>query len=111
VTLFVLLAGLRLRAHLATSSTAAAACAKHGVSRSWRARRSQPRSRHVELRVRRADRRRRFPRSLGAIAGYLRLRRPAAVRHGIPRETIEALAPYLILIALLTLAQGGASRS
>jgi lactate permease len=43
--------------------------------------------------------------SLGAIAGYLRLRRPDAVRQGIPRETIEALAPYLILIALLTLAQ------
>jgi lactate permease len=43
--------------------------------------------------------------SLGAIAGYLRWRRPDAVRRGIPRETIEALAPYLILIAILTLAQ------
>jgi lactate permease len=42
--------------------------------------------------------------SLGAIAGYVR-RRPAAVRRGIPRETIEALAPYLILIVVLTLAQ------
>ena len=43
--------------------------------------------------------------SLGAIAGYLRLRRPDAIRQGIPRETIEALAPYLILIVILTLAQ------
>ena len=43
--------------------------------------------------------------SLGAIAGYLRWRRPDAVRRGIPRETVEALAPYLILIAVLTLAQ------
>jgi lactate permease len=43
--------------------------------------------------------------SLGAIAGYLRWRRPDAVRRGIPRETVEALAPYLILIAILTLAQ------
>jgi lactate permease len=42
--------------------------------------------------------------SLGAIAGYVR-RRPAAARRGIPRETIEALAPYLILIVVLTLAQ------
>jgi lactate permease len=41
---------------------------------------------------------------LGAIAGYVR-RRPAAARRGIPRETIEALAPYLILIVVLTLAQ------
>jgi lactate permease len=41
--------------------------------------------------------------SPGAIAGYLRLRRPAAVRQRIPRETVAALAPYLILI--LTLAQ------
>jgi lactate permease len=43
--------------------------------------------------------------SLGAIAGYLRWWRPDAVRRGIPRETIEALAPYLILIVILTLAQ------
>jgi lactate permease len=44
--------------------------------------------------------------SLGAIAGYVRWRRrPAAARRGIPRETIEALAPYLILIVVLTLAQ------
>jgi lactate permease len=43
--------------------------------------------------------------SLGAIAGYVRRRRPAAARAGIPRETIEALAPYLILIVVLTLAQ------
>jgi lactate permease len=43
--------------------------------------------------------------SLGAIAGYLRWRRPDAVRRGIPLETLEALAPYLILIAVLTLAQ------
>ena len=43
--------------------------------------------------------------SLGAIAGYLRLRRPEAVRQGIPRETIQALAPYLILIVILMLAQ------
>ena len=43
--------------------------------------------------------------SLGAIAGYVRWRRPAAARGGIPRETIEALAPYLILIVVLTLAQ------
>jgi lactate permease len=42
--------------------------------------------------------------SVGAIACYLRLRRPHAV-HGIARETIQALAPYLILIVLLTLAQ------
>jgi lactate permease len=42
--------------------------------------------------------------SLGAIAGYVR-RRPGAARRGIPRETIEALAPYLILIVVLTLAQ------
>jgi lactate permease len=32
-------------------------------------------------------------------------RRPPAARRGIPRETIEALAPYLILIVVLTLAQ------
>ena len=43
--------------------------------------------------------------SLGAIAGYLRWRRPDAVRRGIPLETVEALAPYLILIVVLTLAQ------
>ena len=43
--------------------------------------------------------------SMAAIAGYLRLRRPQAARRGIPPETIEALAPYLILIAVLTLAQ------
>lgn len=43
--------------------------------------------------------------SLGAIAGYLWLRRPDAIRQGIPRETVEALAPYLILIVILTLAQ------
>jgi len=43
--------------------------------------------------------------SLGAIVGYVRLRRPAATRRGLPRETIEALAPYLILIVVLTLAQ------
>jgi lactate permease len=43
--------------------------------------------------------------SLGAIAGYLRWRRPDAVRRGVPRETIAALAPYLILVAVLTLAQ------
>ena len=43
--------------------------------------------------------------SLGAIAGYLRWRRPDAVRRGISLETIEALAPYLILIVILTLAQ------
>ena len=42
--------------------------------------------------------------SLGAIAGYLRWR-PHAVRPRIRRETIVALAPYLILIAVLTLAQ------
>ena len=35
--------------------------------------------------------------SLGAIAGYLRWRRPNAARRGIPRETVVALAPYLIL--------------
>jgi lactate permease len=43
--------------------------------------------------------------SLGAIAGYLRWRRPDAVRRAMPRETIGALAPYLILIVILTLAQ------
>jgi lactate permease len=43
--------------------------------------------------------------SLGAIVGYLRWRRPNAVRPGVPRETIGALAPYLILIVVLTLAQ------
>jgi lactate permease len=42
---------------------------------------------------------------LGVITGYLRLRRPEAVRQGIPRETIRALAPYLILIVILLLAQ------
>jgi lactate permease len=42
--------------------------------------------------------------SLGAIGGYLRLRRPEAVA-GNTTETIEALAPYLILIVILTLAQ------
>jgi lactate permease len=40
--------------------------------------------------------------SLGAIGGYLRWRRRDAVRNGIPRETIAALAPYLILIVVLT---------
>jgi lactate permease len=43
--------------------------------------------------------------SLGAIAGYLQWRRPGAVRRGLSAETIEALAPYLILIVVLTLAQ------
>ena len=43
--------------------------------------------------------------SLGAIAGYLRWRRPDAVRRRIPLETVEAFAPYLILIVILTLAQ------
>jgi lactate permease len=43
--------------------------------------------------------------SLGAIGGYLRWRRRDAVGEGIPRETIEALTPYLILIVVLTLAQ------
>src|SRR3954468_24891387 len=43
--------------------------------------------------------------SLGAIAGYLRLRRPEAVPQRIPGETIRALAPYLILIVILMLAQ------
>ena len=43
--------------------------------------------------------------SLGAVVCYLRWRRPDAGRVGIPRETIEALAPYLILIVVLTLAQ------
>ena len=42
--------------------------------------------------------------SLGAIAGYLRWRRPDAGR-GTSRETILALTPYLILIVVLTLAQ------
>jgi lactate permease len=42
--------------------------------------------------------------SLGAIAGYLRWR-PDAARRGIPHETVAALAPYLILIVVLTLAQ------
>ena len=42
--------------------------------------------------------------SMGAIAAYLRWRRPDAVRPGISLETIEALAPYLILIVVLTLA-------
>jgi lactate permease len=43
--------------------------------------------------------------SLGAIAGYVRHRRPGASRAGMSRATIEALAPYLILIVILTLAQ------
>jgi lactate permease len=43
--------------------------------------------------------------SLGAIACYVWRRRPDAARRGIPLETIEALAPYLILIVILTLAQ------
>jgi lactate permease len=43
--------------------------------------------------------------SLGVLAGYLRRRRPDAARTGIPLGTIAALAPYLILIAVLTLAQ------
>jgi lactate permease len=43
--------------------------------------------------------------SLGAIVGYVWLREPATARRGLPRETIEALAPYLILIVILTLAQ------
>src|SRR3954466_8530307 len=43
--------------------------------------------------------------ALGAIAGFLGLRRPEAVRQGIPAETIQALAPYLILIVILTLEQ------
>src|SRR5918998_5394219 len=41
--------------------------------------------------------------SLGSIAGYLRWRRPNAARAGIPRETVVALAPYLILVVVLTL--------
>jgi len=43
--------------------------------------------------------------SLGAIAGYLRWQRADSVRRGIPRETFEALTPYLMLIVILTLAQ------
>jgi lactate permease len=42
--------------------------------------------------------------SLGAVAGYLLLRRSDA-KQRIPLETIEALAPYLILIVILALAQ------
>ncbi len=42
--------------------------------------------------------------SLAAIAGYMR-RGPDAVRGGMSLETIHALAPYLILIVVLTLAQ------
>ncbi len=43
--------------------------------------------------------------SMGAIAGYLRWQRQNAVGQGISLQTIEALTPYLILIAVLTLAQ------
>ncbi len=43
--------------------------------------------------------------SMGAIAGYLRWRRQDAAGQGISPQTIEALAPYLILIMILTLAQ------
>ena len=46
--------------------------------------------------------------SLGATTAYLWLRhRPAAERRGMGRDTIAALSPYLILIAVLTLAQVG----
>ncbi len=46
--------------------------------------------------------------SLGATFAYLWLRhRPAAERPGMGRETFAALSPYLILIAVLTLAQVG----
>jgi lactate permease len=43
--------------------------------------------------------------SFGAIAVYLGGRRPNASRARISRDTFEALAPYLILIVVLTLAQ------
>jgi lactate permease len=43
--------------------------------------------------------------SLGAIVVYVWRRRSDAARQAIPRETVEALAPYLIQIHILTLAQ------
>src|SRR4051812_5974539 len=49
--------------------------------------------------------------ALGAIASYVWRRHPDGAGWHIPRETGEALAPYLILIVILTLAQVGPVKS